>query len=58
MPQRDEIGIKKWFLGGKKWVIRPKKSRDANQTRKAKWCKMQLFCLKTDKRKDVKEEKW
>ena len=58
MPKREEIAIKKWFFGGKKRVIGPKKSRDANQTRKAKWCKMQLFCLKTDKRKDVKEEKW
>jgi len=43
MPKRDEIAIKKWFFGGKKWVIGPKKSRDANQTRKAKWCKMRLF---------------
>ena len=58
MPKREEIAIKKWFFGGNKWVIGPNKSRDAKQPRKAKWCKMQLFCLKTDKRKDVKEEKW
>ena len=58
MTRRGKTALKKCFFGGKKWVIGPKKSRDDNQTRKAKWCKMQLFCLKTDKRKDVKEEKW
>ena len=55
MPKRDEIAIKKWFFGGKKWVIGPKESRDDNQTRKAKWCKMQVICLKTDKTQGVKE---
>jgi len=36
------------------WVIGLAKIQAGNQTRKAKWCKMQVFYLKTDKTKGVK----
>ena len=52
------MAIKKWGFRGKKCVIGVEKIRAGNQTRKAKWCKMQVLCLKTDKQEDVKNEKW
>jgi len=55
-----EIWLKsaKWssksgILGGKKWVIGLEKLRVGDQNRKAKWCKMQVLFLKTDKTSDV-----
>ena len=47
-----KIGLKgaKWslksgFFGGKKWVIGLGKLRAGTQSRKAKWCKMQIIPL-------------
>ena len=54
MAKKGKIGTKKWGFRGKKWVIGVEKIRVGNQTRKVKWCKMQVLFLKTDKTKDVK----
>ena len=57
VPQRGKITIKRWGFRGKKQVIGLIKSWAGNQTRKAKWCKMQVLFLEIDKTKDVKGEK-
>ena len=54
MAEKNEIVVKKWDFRGKKRVIGLEKFRVGDQNRKAKWCKMQLMSLKTDKTKDVK----
>ena len=46
--------IEKWVFRGKMGVIGLEKNRTSNQTRKLKWCKMQVLFLKTDKTKDTK----
>ena len=48
MARKGKISIKKWVFGGQKWVIEIEKIRVGNQTRKAKWCKMQVVFLKMD----------
>ena len=47
MAEKGKIVVKKWVIGG--WKIRVD-----NQTRKAKWCKTQVFFLKNDKLEGVK----
>ena len=54
MAEKGNITIKKWGFRGKKCVIGVEKIRAGNQIRKAKWCKMQVPFLKTDKTKDTK----
>ncbi len=54
MAEEGKIVVKKWDFGGKKRVIGLLKRRAGNQTRKPKWCKMQVLCLKTDKTEDEK----
>jgi len=54
MAKRGKMAIKKWGFRGKKYVIGVEKIRAGNQTRKAKWCKMQVPFLKTEKTKDTK----
>ena len=54
MAERGEIVVKKWVFRGKKWVFGVEKIRVGNQSRKAKWCKMQVLFFKTDKAKGVK----
>ena len=54
MAKRGKMAIKKWGFRGKKCVIGVEKIRAGNQTRKAKWCKIQVLFLKTDKTKDTK----
>ena len=49
MAEKGKIVVKKWDFGGKNRVIGLLKRRAGNQTRKAKWCKMQVLRLKTDK---------
>ena len=44
--RKGKMGVKKWGFGGKKWFLGLEKLRLCNQTRKAKWCKMQLLFLK------------
>ena len=51
MAKMGKIAIKKWGFRGKKRVIGFEKLRVGNQTRKAKWCKMQVLLLKIDKTK-------
>jgi len=53
MARRGKMVVKKWVFRGKKWVFGVEKIRVGNQTRKAKWCKMQVFFLKTDKLEGV-----
>ena len=53
MAKKGKIDTKKWGFRGKKWVIGVEKIRVGNQTRKAKWCKMQVLNLKTDKTQGV-----
>ena len=53
MAEKGEIVVKKWDFRDKKWVIGFEKIRAGNQTRKAKWCKMQVVFLKIDKAKGV-----
>ena len=53
MAKKAIIAAKKWNFRGKKGVSRSKKIWAGNQTRKAKWCKMQVLFLKTDKSKGV-----
>ena len=52
--EKGEIVVKKWDFGGKKQVIGLEKIWVGDQTRKAKWCKMQVVFLKIDKAKGVK----
>ena len=51
---KGEIVIKKWDFRGKKRVIGLEKIRGGDQSRKAKWCKMQALFLKIDKIKGAK----
>ena len=54
MAKRGKMVVKKWVFRGKKWVFGVEKIRVGNQTRKAKWCKMQVLFLKIDRARDVK----
>ena len=54
MAQKGKIALKKWDFGGKKHVIGPEKWWAGDPNRKAKWCKMQVMFLKTDKAMDMK----
>ena len=53
MAKKGKIAVKKWGLGAKSGQFGVEKIRVGNQTRKAKWCKMQAIFLKIDKIKDV-----
>ena len=57
MPEKGEIVVKKWDFRGKKRVIGLEKLRGGDQTRKAKWCKMQVLLLKTAKTNNEKSPK-
>ena len=52
--RKGKMGIKKWGFGGQKWFFGLEKLRLCNQTRKAKWCKMQVIGLKIDKSQEMK----
>ena len=61
MAKKGKIGTnkwgfraKKWGFRGEKWVIGFEKIRVGNQTRKVKWCKMQVVGLKIDKAQGAK----
>ena len=56
--EKGEIVVKKWDFRCKKRVIGLEKLRGGNQTRKTKWCKMQVLFLKIDKTQGVKGKKW
>ena len=53
MAEKSEIVVKKWDFRGKKQVIGLEKIWVGDQTRKAKWCKMQVLFLRIDKAKGV-----
>ena len=57
MAERYEIVVKKWVFRGKKRVFGLEKIRGGDQSRKAKWCKMQVLFLKTDKMQGMKGKK-
>ena len=57
MPGKGKTAIKKWGFRGLKGEIGLGKLRDGNQTRKAKWCKMQVFFLNIDKTEGAKSQK-
>ena len=54
MAKKGKIAIKKWGFRGKKQVIGVEKLWVGNQTRKAKWCKMQVRLSKKTKQKEGK----
>ena len=54
MAQKGKITIKKYVLGAKSGYLAVEKIRACKQTRKAKWYKMQVLCLKLDNIKDLK----
>ena len=58
MAKKGEMSTEKWVFRGKMGVFGLEINRTSNQTRKVKWCKMQVLFLKTDKIKDVKGKKW
>ncbi len=53
MVGKVEIVVKKWVFRGEKRVIGLEKIRGGDQTRKAKWCKMQVLFSEIDKAKGV-----
>ena len=54
MAKRGKMSIEKWVFRGKMGVFGLEKNQTSNQTRKAKWCKMQVLFLKTDRARDMK----
>ena len=54
MANRGKMSVEKWGFRGKMGVIGLEKFRSSNQTRKAKWCKLQPFFLKTNILEDMK----
>ena len=48
MAKMGKTAVKKWVFRGKKWVFGVEKIRVGNHSRKAKWCKMQVFGQKTE----------
>ena len=58
MAKKGKIAVKKWGLGAKSGQFGVEKIRVGNQSRKAKWCKIWVFFLKTGKLKNVKGLKW
>ena len=54
MAKKGKIAIKKWGFRGKKQVIGVEKLWVGNQTRNAKWCKMQVLISKKTKQKAQK----
>ena len=55
MAKRGKMVVKKWVFRGKKWVFGVEKIRVGNQSRKAKWYKMQVFFLILNILKDAKD---
>ena len=49
--KRGKMFIKKWNFSGKMPIIGVENNVNRNQTRKAKWCKIQVNCLKMDRKR-------
>jgi len=54
MAKKGKTALKKWNFLEQKRVFGLEKLRAGNQTRKAKWCKMQALFLRIDKNEGVK----
>ena len=54
MAEKGKMSTEKWVFRGKRGVFGLGRNRTSNQTRKVKWCKMQVLFLKTDRVRDVK----
>ena len=54
MAEKGKIAAKKWGFRGQKGIIGVEKIRVGNQSRKVKWCKTQVRCLKTNKTRGTK----
>ena len=54
VAHRGKMSTEKWVFRGKMGVFGLRINRTSNQTRKVKWCKMQVLLLKTDSVRDVK----
>ena len=54
MAKKGKIVVKKWFSRSKRGYLGVKKMRVGDQSRKAKWCKMQVLFPKTDKTNNEK----
>ena len=48
IAKKGKMVVKKWGVRGKMLVLGLEKFRVSNQTRKLKWCKMQVLSLKVD----------
>ena len=48
MAKKGKMVVKKWVFRGKMLGLGLEKLRASNQTRKLKWCKMQVLPLKVD----------
>ena len=57
MAEKGKTGAKNLLFSSKKQVFGLQKLRASNQTRKAKWCKMQVLGLKIDKPQGMKTYK-
>ena len=55
MAKKGKMVVKKWDFRGKKRVIGLRKLRVGNQSRKAKWYKMQVFFLKLNMSEGMKD---
>ena len=55
MAKKGKLATKKWGFRAKKRVIGVGKLRAGNQTRKAKWCKMQVICQKKRTEKETRK---
>ena len=53
MAKKGKMVVKKWVFRGKMLGLGLEKLRASNQTRKLKWCKMQVLSLKVDMIKGV-----
>ena len=53
IAKKGKMVVKKWGGRGKMLVLGLEKFRASNQTRKLKWCKMQVLSLKVDMIKAV-----
>ena len=58
MSKKGKIAVKSRVLGAKSGDLGVEKIRVGNQTRKPKWCKMQVDDLKIDKYQEAKGYKW
>ena len=54
MAKKGKMVAKMWFFRGEMWVFGLEKLRTSNQTRKLKWCKMQVVFLNVNNFKGVK----